>query len=313
MCVTKIQLSLVALALLASTASGQVVLKPKFQEGTSFRVRKKTAADQVLTLNGNPLPTHSENTTVARVAFGKKDEQGNLPITNKIESLIADLSLPGNLKIHFDSSKPDEKASDPNLEVVLDIFRKLSGSVVTITLSPENKVVSVDGIQEGTQVDPESVKEQFQHELERYPAEPIKPGDTWKQTVQQDLGQGQVFTFERSYEYAGQVDEFPTVAGSRKLDKVTATDTSVVYSTKGEAGLINVRKSDLKVESSKHTYLFDREAGRTILSESEIKIKGPLSLAINNMEFAGDLQLSLNQKEEDLTKGEDKNGQAPLK
>lgn len=90
------------------------------------------------------------------------------------------------------------------------------------------------------------------------------------------------------------------MAGSRKLDKVTATDTSVVYSTKGDAGLINVRKSDLKVESSKHTYMFDREAGRTILSESEIKIKGPLSLAINNMEFAGDLQLSLNQKEDDV-------------
>lgn len=297
---TKIQFSLIVCVLGASPAFGQVVLKPKFKEGASFRVREKTAAEQVLTLNGNPLPTKSENTTVARVTFGKKDEQGNLPISTKIESLVADLSLPGNLKIHFDSTKPDEKASDPNLEVVLDIFRKLSGSVVTITLSPENKVVSVDGIQEGTQVDPDSVKEQFQHELQRYPAEPIKPGDTWKRTVQQDLGQGQVFTFERSYEYAGQVDEFPTVAGSRKLDKVTATDTSVVYSTKGDAGLINVRKSDLKVESSKHTYMFDREAGRTILSESEIKIKGPLSLAINNMEFAGDLQLSLNQKEDDV-------------
>lgn len=292
--------SLVAVCLLAPPAFGQVVLKPKFKEGTSFRVREKTMADQVLTLNGTPLPTKSNTTTKAFVSIGKKDDQGNLPIATKVESIVADLALPGNMNVHFDSAKPDQKASDPNLEVVMEIFRKLLGSTVTVTLSPENKVLSVEGVQEGSQIDPDSIKQQYQHELERFPTEPVKPGDTWKRTVQQDLGQGQLFTFERSYEYVGQVDEFPTVAGSRKLDKITATDTSVDYSTKGNAGLINVKKSDLTVESSKHTLLFDREAGRTISSEGEVKIKGPISLAINNMDFAAELQLTLSQKEEEV-------------
>lgn len=301
----KFIVSLVALCLLAIPAFGQVVLKPKFKEGTSFKVREKTTSDQVLTLNGMPLPTKSDNTAVAVVTIGKKDEKGNLPIATKVESLVVDLTLPGNMNVHFDSAKPDEKASNPNLEVLLEIFRKLVGNTTTITLGPGNKVVSVEGIQEGSQADPDSVKEQFQQEIDRFPAEPIKPGDKWKRTVQQDLGQGQVFTFERDYEYVGPVDEFPTVAGSRKLDKVTATDTSVTYSTKGNAGLISVKKSDLTVESSKHTLLFDRESGRTVSSESEVKIKGPLSLAINNMDFTGELKLTLNQKEEEVKDGQD--------
>lgn len=313
MSLCKLMLSFAAVLLLAAPASAQVVLKSKFKEGTSFKVREKTTADQVLTLNNMPLPTKSENTAVAMVTFGKKDEKGNLPISTKIESLVADLALPGNLTVHFDSAKPDEKASNPNLEAVLDIFRKLVGNTTTITLGPGNKVVSVEGIQEGSQVDPESIKEQYQYEIDRFPAEPIKPGDKWKRTVKQDLGQGQVFTFERDYEYVGQVAEFPTVAGSRKLDKVTATDTSVDYSTKGNAGLINVKKSELTVESSKHTLLFDRESGRTVSSESEVKIKGPLSLSINNMDFTGELQLTLSQKEEEIKDGQDGESKAGQK
>lgn len=286
---------------LAPAVEAQVALKPKFEPGTSYKARETTKVAQSLKLAGQDLATKAENTVVNQVTYGKRDEKGNLPIAGKIESIVADLSLPGGIKLHFDSAKPDEKAENPNLEVVLDIFRKLTGLTVTHTLSPELKVLSVEGIQEGTQLNPDELKEEYQQNIDFFPSEPVKPGDTWERTVVQGLGQGQVLTYQRKYEYQGQAPQFPTVKDSKQLDKITATDSSVEYSVKPGRGFpITVNKSDLKVDSSKHAYWFDRKAGRVVAEEGEVKIKGSLSLTLMGMNLDGDLDLSMNSREEEI-------------
>jgi hypothetical protein len=286
--------------LLADEASAQVTLKRKYQEGTSFKTQETQKVDQVLKLNGIAIPTKSDTTIVAATKFGKRDADGNLPMETKFESLKVKLSIQG-MDLTFDSAHPDEKASNAALEPLLDQFRKLSGLVVTQKISADNKkIVSVERSKQDVQLDPEEIKEQNQQELDMVPSEPLKVGDKWQRTIKRSLGQGQVFTFDRNFEYAGQVVEFATVPGSRKLDKISATDASVEYSMSPNAGTaLTVKKSDLKVESSKHTYLFDREAGRIIDADNEVHVTGTLGLTINNMDFNGELDLTLATHEQE--------------
>jgi hypothetical protein len=284
----------------ATGASAQVTLKSKFEEGVQFKAQETQKVDQVLKLNGIAIPTKVDMTFVASTSYGKRDAEGNLPVATKFESVKADMSLPGGLSLKFDSAGPDKKESNPQLQQVIDQLRGLIGLVVTHKISRDNKkVVSVERSKPDAQVDPEDLKEQYQQSLDLIPKEPLKPGDTWERAFKQDLGQGQVFTFQRKFEYVGQVAEFDTVPGSRKLDKITATDTGVDYSMRPNAGMgLTVKKSDLKVESSKHTYLFDREAGRLVDTQSDIHVTGSLSLSINNMALDGDLDLKMNSREQ---------------
>lgn len=294
-------LCLLFLVALAPRAEAQVTLKPKFEPGTSYKSRDSSKVSQTLTLNGNSLPTEAETKVVQLSTYKPRDDKGNLPIEVKFESIASDLSLPGGVKLHFDSTKPDQKADNPQYELVLDIFRKLIGLTLTETISPELKVISVDGIKEGTQLNADELKEEFQQSIDMLPEKPVKPGDTWERTVVKGLGQGQIMTFQRKFEYQGQAPQFPTVKDSKMLDKITAVDSSVEYSIKPGRGLpLTVNKSDLKVESSKHTYLFDREAGRVTQAEGEVKITGKLSLSINGMNLDGDLDLSLATKEDEI-------------
>jgi hypothetical protein len=236
----------------------------------------------------------------SHTTYGKRDAENNVPVDSKIESIVASLSVQG-MTVTFDSAKPDEKPSNPGLQIVIDQFRKLHGLVIHYTVSPENnKIVSVDRPKGETPVDPEDLKNEYQQELEMFPAKPLKPGDKWEQTVRQDLGQGQVFTFQRKYEYMGEVPEFATVPGSRKLDKVTATDSSVEYSIKAGGGMgLTVKSSDLKIESSKHAYLFDRNAGRTVDADSEVRVSGKLVLSINNMDLDAEFDLTMATREQE--------------
>ena len=297
----RVPLCFLLLFALVPAAEAQVTLKPKFEPGTTYKARDASKVSQTLTLGGMPLDTKADNTVVQQITIRDRDDKGNTPIDAKFESIVADLALPGGNKLHFDSAKPDAKADNPQLEVVLDIFRKLTGLTVTHTISPELKVVSVEGIQEGTQLNADELKEKYQQSLDILPEKPVKQGDTWERTVAQGLGQGQVMTFKRKFEYQGQAPQLPTVKDSKLLDKITATDSSVEYSVVQGRGLpITVNKSDLTVESSKHTYLFDRDAGRMVQAESELKIKGKLSLSLMGMNLDGDLDLTLSTKEDEV-------------
>ena len=294
MFVRRLSLSFVFLALCSVAASADVVLKRKFADGTKVKSHEAVKVKQSLTLGGNDLGTESNTEVVSQITYGERTAEGNLAVITKIESIRSDLKLPGGVSLHFDSDKPDAKPENTVAQFVLDALRKTAGSTITYHLDRDNRVQSVEGVPEGgLQPDPENFKEEFQREIDLLPEKPFKPGESWEKELKQDLGQGQVFTFQRKFEYVGQVAQFPTVRDSKQLDKVTATDASVTYSTRDGTGAFKVTKSDLKVESSEHTYLFDREAGRMVNSRSKLHVKGPLTLSVANMDLSGDLDLTM--------------------
>src|SRR5689334_19452595 len=100
----------VSLLYLAAAVQAQVTLKPKLEPGARYKTQETTKVAQSLKLNGADLGTSAENKTVAETVYRERDGEGNLPVETKIESLVTILSLPGGVKLHFDSAKPDEKA-----------------------------------------------------------------------------------------------------------------------------------------------------------------------------------------------------------
>jgi hypothetical protein len=57
-----------------------------------------------------------------------------------------------------------------------------------------------------------------------------------------------------------------------------------------------VTKSDLKVESSEGTILFDREAGVTVEHVDKTRIKGDMTMTVANQELDVKLDLTLESK-----------------
>ncbi|HUY35199.1 MAG TPA: hypothetical protein VMV69_20810 [Pirellulales bacterium] len=301
MLLRSISLSSLIIACWATAAPAQVVLERKFADGTQFKTRETVKVKQSLVLSGIDLGSTTETTVTSHTTYGKRDAQGDLPVTMKFESLTSDLKLPGGVALKFDSAAPEVKSDNPTAALILDSLRKTAGSTLTYRFDRENQVQSVEGVQEGgLQPSPDEVKEELQRDVDLIPEKPLKPGDTWEQTVTRNLGQGQVFTFLREFQYVGRVAKFPTVKDGKQFDKITAKDTSVTYSTKGNAGAIKVTKSDLKVDTSEHTYLFDRAAGRLVDSRSQLRVMGPLGLSVANMDLSGDLDLTMEIRREEV-------------
>jgi hypothetical protein len=223
MFVRKLGLSLLFLSVCSVAASADVVLKRKFADGATFKKRETVKVKQSLILSGNDLGTESNTELVNRNTYGQRTADGNLAVTTKVESIKSDLKLPGGVAVQFDSDKPDAKSENPAAQIVIEALRKGAGAVITFHLDRQDRVQSVEGVPEGgLQRDPEEIKDELQRSIDLFPEKPLQPGDTWEKEVKQDLGQGQVFTFQRKFEYVGQVAQLPTVKDSKQLIAVVA-------------------------------------------------------------------------------------------
>jgi len=289
----------VALAQTASLAVGQVTLKPKVIEGAAYKTRESTKVTQILSIAGQNINTMVDVTIMSHTVNGERDAEKKLTYKTTFDSVVADLELPG-AKIKFDSASPDAKSDSPIGELALDRLRKLKDLTLTITLDGENQVVSVDGIKEGSGIGIDEIKGTHKERLNRLPAEAVTPGDTWERTEEMNLGEGQIFIVKRKYEYAGTAPKFATVKDSKQLDKITATDLSVEYTVKGDTNPIKVNESDLKVASTKHTYLFDRESGRMVDHQGELQVKGSLKLSIMGMDLDATLDLKFETRNQEI-------------
>ena len=290
--------ALILLLFGAANASAQTTLKHKYAEGTQFKTQITSKLDQTLDVDGKSFPTELEMKLCSQTVYGKRDAENNVPVESKVESIRATFSALGE-SVTFDSEHPEKNAPNKHLQLFVDQLRKFNGLVINYKVNPEsNKVVSVEPPKGESPIAPEDLKNQRQQQLDMFPSKPLKPGDKWELTVNQDVGQGQALTLKRNFEYVGEVPEFADMPGSRKLDKVIASDSSVDYSITVQAGVGKVKSRDLMIES-KHTYLFDRQAGRTVDTDSEVRVSGKLVISINNIDLDAVLSLTLTSREQE--------------
>ncbi len=282
--------------LVPSFAAAQVVLQSKVDEGTHYRFQESVKTDQSLALGGQSLDTHGEVAVTNEVEHGKRDTDGKLPVSVTIKAIRVDISLPGDTKLKFDSAKPDEKAENDTLEIALDRFRALVDLKITHTLDDMGKVGDIEGVTQESGLDTTELQSNYQQNLDRIPATPLNVGDKWEKTEEQNLGGGQTFIFKRIYEYQGE-----KMVDGRKLDEITARDESVEYRIR-PGGQIpgKVIKSELSIDSSKHTLLFDREKGRVVDMQSRVRVKGDLALELAGNELDGTLDLTMESRRQEL-------------
>ncbi|MGP0062817.1 MAG: DUF6263 family protein [Isosphaeraceae bacterium] len=304
--VRSMALGLGFLALVGSQeALAQVKLEYKYPEGKKLAYKSTTKMQQTLTINGMEIPTTVEETSVSSQTAGKRRDDATLPLEHKMESIHFELELPGGMNVTFDSSDPNAKIENPQLAFLADVLKLVSEISYTVVLDSKSKVKAIEGAEKilekadkldatgrdaiRSRIEGEKLKTQFEQSHGNLPDILARPGESWERTETLDAGGGQTLTFRKKYEYVGTEKK-----GDKTLDKITSKAVDVKFSMDPNAqSPLKVTKSDLKVESSDGTILFDREAGCVVESKGKIQVKGNLTMTIQGMELPGALDLTM--------------------
>lgn len=302
--------SVILLLGLCSASQAQVKLELKNNEGSNLKHKTVSKTHQLLTIQGQKVETDADETVMTSVAVGKRKADGTLEITSKIDSLNVQLNLPGNMVVTFDSASPPEKKDDGPLGFLVDVFKVIAGSSYTVVVDKQDKFVSVDGLQQtldkAGQLDPKAaallksrldsdrIKKEYDQQHAFLPDILIRPGDSWERTESNDIGGGQTLTFKKRYEYQGTVEK-----DGKTLDKIGVKATAVTYAMDADTeSPAKVVKSDLAIDSSDGTILFDRKLGDVVERSGVNKIKGTMTISINGTELPSELDLTLEAKTE---------------
>ena len=285
----------------ASAAQAQVNLEIKDREG-SATTRSTAKTHQILSIAGMDFESTSDTATTTTSATGKPEADGTVRIRETIDAFQASLALPGEIKIAFDSDKPEAKSDNADVQGLLDLFHAMKGFTYTLVIGPDHQVRAVEGTEplkasgqgslaEGVKerLSPAGMKRIANEGRDVLPGKPVNKGDRWRRTHAMDIGAGQTLTFENYYEYAGTVEK-----NGRTLDKIDAFVGGVTYSLDPNSPLpLKLVRSDLKISSSTGTILFDREKGQVVETTATTRIAGPITFSVNGQELAGKVDLTI--------------------
>lgn len=296
--------ALVLTIAVASTARAQVKLEYKYAEGTKSTSRTTTKTHQVLSIMGMDVETEAEESVVTSSTIGKRSPDGTLPVTQKVESIRSQLTLPGGINVTFDSADPNAKIENPQFAFLGDVFKALVGVGYTVVLDEQNKVKFVQGTETfDTKVDgldaqaaallrgrlsAEKIKRAFEQSHANLPKVLAREGEPWESTEINDIGGGQSLTFRKRYEYLGTVQR-----DGKQLDKIGVRALTVEYAMDPNSqSPVKATKGDLKIDKSEGTLLFDREAGQMLEGQEITRIKGDLTLTAGGKELPSTLDLT---------------------
>ncbi len=265
---------------------------------------------------GNEIETKSTQTMTVSTTVGKKRDDSSMPVEQKIESLKVELALPGGITVNYDTSEPNAKIDNPMLAFLEEVFKMTSEIGYTIVVDDKNKVKAVEGTEKllekadklsgpartaiRSRVEADTLKKAFEQEMRHMPDILTRPGESWERTEVLDLGSGQTLTFQKKYEYTGTEN-----SGGKTLDKITSktTKAELKQDPNVEADLKLV-KSDVKVDSSEGTILFDREGGHVVRSSGTVHIKGDgMTFSYKGTELPGALDLTIESAADVLPTG----------
>ncbi|GIW82732.1 MAG: hypothetical protein KatS3mg105_4539 [Gemmatales bacterium] len=271
--------------------SDAVEIKWKFEKGKTFYQEMTTNTKQTLKVQGMDIEQNQKQTFYFSWTVKDQDKDNNWILTQKITGLKMDIDI-GGQKIVFDSLKKDNNAGNP----LADFFNQLVDSEFTITLSPENKVVKVEGrdefIKKLIKANPQmkdmlekilsedALKQMADPAFAVVPGKPVKKGDSWSKTTKLNMGPIGTYETEYKYTYEGKDD---------KLDKIKV-ESSLKYSPPGEAGgslPFEIVKANLTSKDGTGTILFDTEKGRLESSDMSLKLEGKLTIKVGGYRHRG--------------------------
>ena len=289
----------------SQTARAQVKLEYKFPEGKKLTYKTNWNPSQTLSLMGQEIQSRENKTVVWTQTTGKRRGDSSLPVDVKVESLRTTLRLQGGIDLSYDSSKPGGKIDEPDFAPLGDLYKLESQVAYTVLLDGQNKVKAIEGAdqlqEKAGKLDPiakeqirglieaDRLKAQFEQEHRNLPEGPAKPGESWERTEVVEYG-GPQLSLRKKFEYASTEKR-----GDKTLDKITIKVLEVKCPAQDpkSPSPLKATKSDLKVESSEGTILFDREAGCMVESRTRIKIKGTMTFSGGGTDTSIPIDLTL--------------------
>jgi hypothetical protein len=295
---------LVALVVLVGSAVpalGQetVDLKWKFEKDKPFYQTMTTETKQNMKVMGMDINQNQTQTFVFSWTPKEQDKDKNWIINQKIEGVRMEIEIGGN-KISYDSMQKDPGAGNP----LADFFKALIGSEFKLTISPQMKVIKIEGrddfikklVAANQQMEPllkqilseEALKEMADPAFAAVPDHPVKKGESW--TKESKLNMGPIGSYDMKYTYTSEGKD-------GKLDKIkVTTDMKYIPPTAAAAGVLpfQIVSADLKSKEANGTVLFNNELGRVESNDINVKLDGKLTIAIGGMNT--DVDLSQTQK-----------------
>jgi Family of unknown function (DUF6263) len=295
----------------SQTAQAQVKLQHKFPEGQKLKYKTSTKTRQVLTLMGTELENVEDQTVITSSTVGKKRADSTIPVDQKVDSLRIELAIAGGINVTYDSSDPNTKIDNAALAFLDEVFKLASEISYTVVLDDQNKVKAIEGAEKllekadklsptardliRSNLESDKFRREFEQEIGHLPDVLARPGESWDRTEILDIGNGQSLTLQKKYEYLGTEKK-----GDRTLDKISSKATKVELKQDPNVNAqLKVVKSDVKIESSEETILFDNESGQMYSAEGKVRVKGDnMTYSINGMDLAGTMDLTIETKSE---------------
>jgi hypothetical protein len=273
---------LAAVAAVATTAQQPVELKWKFGPNDKLTLETVSHLKQSIKAGGQEMKQELDVTTLSSYTVTKKDQDGTV-LEQKIES---------------------QKATAPGgaTPAAAGLLAQMQGSTLRITLDAKMKVAKLEGyddmIKKVAGDDPsakrsvqamipeETLRRSVEEAFAFLPDEPVRQGQKWERPLTITLGPLGMLTVKHVYSYEG-----PVSVQGRTLHKMTDAPTVTYAPPPGSAGVLpfQITKGEVKTEQASGTLLFDTTAGKLVRSEMTMKLKGTLTIVMNNQESTLDL------------------------
>ena len=275
----------------------QVKLEYKFPEGKKLTYKTTSRVRQVLAfMNNMDKESTVRETKVWTRSVGKHRPDSTLPIAEKVEFLRYDYTLPGGLKLSLDSSDPKLKINTPELRFLGDLFKLQSVIGYVLLVDGQAKVKAVEGTEQLKEklgkfdstitseefqsvIATDRLKGKFEQAIRSLPDVPAKTGEPWERTELLEIN-GKPFTLRKKYEYRGTEKK-----EDKTLEKISSKVLEIKYDQDPKTKLpLRVVKSELKVDSSDGSILFDREEGHIVSASERLRIKGSMTYSGGGVE-----------------------------
>lgn len=269
---------------------GQAIkLERKYTPGEKVLVVANEKLAQSIDMQFMQAETKLSGTKTTLIETSKPNAQGEFTRTHSLKAMSTNVSLPGGMKLAFDSKKPDA-AVVPNVpgapgagEQMLNSVKESMKAVRVFTFDKANKLVGakLTGLDlssmppaAAAELGEQALIKTRKNQLAALPAKAVKPGDTWKRKSVTSLGAGQNLHQDITYTYRGLQKR-----GGKMFDKIeaktTAAELKVAEGVQAQLKGSNVKPS----EKSVGEIWFDREAGRIVASKVVIELEGTITIA----------------------------------
>jgi hypothetical protein len=285
------------------SAQAQIRLEYKFPECKKLTYKTTSRTRQVLTFGGTNIESSRRDTKVWCRLVGKRRHDLALPIDEKVLSLRVEYSLPPATKLVLDSSSSDVTIADNDVAFLASVFKLEREASYTVILDERNQVRAIQGAEKlveqakklGDPISREemqsefkaaTLKQRFEQMLHSLPSVPANVGEPWERNEFLEIS-GKAFAVSKKYEYVGSEKK-----GDQSVDKISCKVIKISYNQDPESKLpLKVAKSDLKVESSDGTILFDRDGGHIVSASNKLRIKGNMTFAGGGVDQSGGFEL----------------------